>query len=61
MRLAPEGNIIIYPLFIILLFLFIYLLKKKNIEGFHNLIDPRYHTLSLYNRKDFYKRFMDYF
>tara|TARA_B110001469_G_C9640083_1_gene321742 strand:+ start:1765 stop:2304 length:540 start_codon:yes stop_codon:yes gene_type:complete len=48
-------------LFIILLFLIIYLLKKKNIEGFHNLIDPRYHTLSLYNGKDFYKRFMDYF
>ena len=48
-------------IFIILLFLLIYLLKKKNIEGFHNLIDPRYHTLSINNGKDFYKRFMDYF
>ena len=48
-------------IFIILLFLLIYLLKKKNIEGFHNFIDPQYHTLSLYNGKDFYKRFMDYF
>ena len=48
-------------IFIFLLFIFIYLLKKKNIEGFHNLIDPRYHTLSPYNGKDFYKRFMDYF
>ena len=48
-------------MFIILLLLFIFLLKKNNIEGFHNLLDPRYHTISLRNDKNLYSRFMDYF
>ena len=48
-------------IFVILILLFIFLFKKKNIEKFHNLIDPRYHTISYHNDRNLYSRFMDYF
>jgi hypothetical protein len=50
----------IFVLFTLLFILYI-ILKKNNIEGFHNLIDPRYHILSVYDNKNLYQRFMDYF
>jgi hypothetical protein len=46
---------------IILILLFIFLFKKKNIENFHNLLDPRYHTISYHNERNLYSRFLDYF
>ena len=44
-------------IFIILILILLYL-RKKNIENF---IDPRYHILSVYDNKNLYTRFMDYF
>ena len=50
----------IFVLFTLLIILYIILLKN-NIEAFHNLIDPRYQVLSVFDNTNLYQRFMDYF
>tara|TARA_Y200000002_G_scaffold379365_2_gene388484 strand:+ start:297 stop:731 length:435 start_codon:yes stop_codon:yes gene_type:complete len=48
-------------IFILLLLILIIIVTSKKKESFHNFIDPRYNVYSVYNNKDFYTRFLDYF